>query len=176
MEVWRGTQEGLNAVIVNPGIILGGGFWKSGSGSLFKLVHRGLKYYTKGIVGYVDVNDVSRGMIQLMNSDITNERYIMVAENWSYKDFTRNVAKHLNVKAPEKEALNWQLQLAWRLDKLNYFFKRKHRKLTRQTASRILENSSYSSAKLSNQLKFEFKPIEQSIAEICSLFLKDLEN
>lgn len=175
MEVWRATREGLNTVIVNPGVILGGGFWKMGSGSLFKMVHKGLKYYTNGTFGYVDVYDVTKGMIELMNSDISNERYIMVSENWSFKDFTHTVAKNLNVNPPKKEIKKWQLQIAWRLDWLRSFFKRKHRKLTKQTASRILDNTIYSSEKLKNDLRFEFKSIEDSIIETCSLFLKDSE-
>lgn len=173
MEVWRATQEGLKTVIVNPGVILGGGFWRAGSGSLFKRVYKGLKYYTKGTLGFVDVNDVVKGMIQLMNNGIVNERYIMVSENWTFEKFAKEVANLLNVKAPEKEARKWQLQIAWRLDWLNYFFRRKNRKLTKQTAARILESTKFSSKKIENDLNFEFKPIKKSIEETCALFLKD---
>ena len=173
MEVWRGTQEGLNAVIVNPGIILGGGFWKLGSGALFRKIYQGMKYYTTGLLGYVDVNDVADGMIMLMNSDISNERFIMVADNWSFKDFSVMVADKLNVIPPKKEAKLWQLQVAWRLDWLNYFFKRKYRKFTKQMASSVQNNCVFNSDKLKNELKFNFTPVEKSITETCELFLKD---
>ncbi len=176
MEVWRGTQEGLDTVIVNPGIILGGGFWKLGSGALFRKIHKGMSYYTEGKLGYVDVNDVINGMIKLMNSDITNERYIMVSENWSFKDFSTLVASKLQVSPPKKEAKSWQLQIAWRLDWLNYFFKRKYRKFTRQMAASVLNNSVFSSEKLKTDLKFDFKPIEESISETCELYIKDLKS
>ena len=173
MEVWRGTQEGLNAVIVNPGIILGGGFWKLGSGALFRKIYQGMKYYTTGLLGYVDVNDVVDGMIMLMNSEISNERFIMVADNWSFKDFSVMVADKLNVIPPKKEAKLWQLQVAWRLDWLNYFFKRKYRKFTKQMASSVQNNCVFNSDKLKNELKFNFTPVEKSITETCELFLKD---
>ena len=175
MEVWRATQEGLNAVIVNPGIILGGGFWKMGSGSLFKKVYKGMKYYTTGTVGYVDVNDVVNGMVQLMQSNIVNQNYIMVSENWSFKDFAFTVAKKLKVNPPKKEADPWLIQIAWRLDWLNYFFRRKYRKLTKQMATSILAKKHYSSEKIKNDLGFEFKPVEKSIVETCDLFLRDLQ-
>ena len=87
MEVWRATQEGLDAVIVNPGVILGAGIWRYGSGSLFKKTHKGLRHYTSGTVALVAVDDVVSIMIELMNSPITNERFVLVAENWTYKDF-----------------------------------------------------------------------------------------
>ena len=174
IEVWRATQEGLNAVIVNPGIILGGGFWKMGSGSLFRKVYKGMKYYTNGILGYVDVNDVVKGMMQLMQSEIVNQRYVMVAENWSFKDFVCKVSENLKVNPPKKEAKPWLLQIAWRVDWLNYFFKRKYRKFTKQMAKSVLTNTKYNSDKIKNDLQFQFKPIEKSIVEACDLFLKDL--
>ena len=175
MEVWRATKEGLNTVIVNPGVILGGGFWKLGSGALFRKIHQGMSYYTTGILGYVDVIDVVDGMIKLMQCEIINERYIMVADNWSFKDFSSRVAKGLNVAPPKKEAKAWLLQVAWRLDWLNYFFKRKYRKFTKQMASSILNNSVFSSDKLKTDINFEFKPLEESISQTCELFIKDLK-
>ena len=102
LEVWRGTQEGLDAVIVNPGIILGAGYWKGGSsGNLFRKIHEGMKYYVNGVVGYVDVFDVVDAMVLLMNSNIKNENYILVSENLSFKDFQYKVAKKLKVKPPK---------------------------------------------------------------------------
>ena len=61
-EVWRGIEEGLNAVIVNPSVILGPGDWKSGSPAFFSRIGKGLKFYTSGINGFVDVRDVSKAM------------------------------------------------------------------------------------------------------------------
>ncbi len=176
MEVWRGTQEGIEAVIVNPGIILGGGFWKYGSGSLFRIIHRGLNYYTKGIVGFVDVEDVVKGMIQLMKSDISNERYIMIAENLSFEEFFKKVANSLDVKPPKKEIKNWMLQVAWRLDWAKQKLTQKRRKLTKQTAASLLSDRSYSSDKIKTDLNFQFKPIERSIEESSRLFLKDFQD
>ena len=76
MEVWRGTQEGLIVIVVNPGIIIGAGFWRSGSGSLITRIYKGISHYTTGVVGFVDVLDVVMPLIQFMESDIKNERYI----------------------------------------------------------------------------------------------------
>lgn len=176
MEVWRAAQEGLKTVIVNPGVILGGGFWKSGSGSLFRMIFKGMKYYTNGVFGYVDVNDVTKGMMELMNNKIEGERFIMVSENWSFKDFTHHVARALKVIPPKKEAKRWLLQFAWRMDWLRCFFNGKPRRLTKQTVSSILDNRNFSNKKIYNVLQLNFIPIEKSIAETCSQFLKDLES
>lgn len=172
MEVWRGTQEGLNAVIVNPGIILGGGFWRAGSGSLFKKVYKGLTHYTLGKTGFIDVRDVVSIMCDLMNSSINNERYILISENWTYKKFFQTIAKEFKVKMPKKEAKPLLLNIAWRLDWMRYFMGNKRRRFTKQTAKSIQTESIYSNKKIKKVLGVEFKSVETSIAEMTQFFLK----
>ena len=175
LEVWRGSQEGLNTIIVNPGIILGAGYWNGGSsGNLFKQIQKGMRYYAHGVSGYVDVWDVINTMHQLMTSTIKNESFILVSENLSFKTFQTKTAQALNVEPPSKEAKPWLLDLAWRLDWLRFKLLGKRRSLTKQTAKSATSVTKYDNSKLRNALDFEFKPIEKSIAEICQLYLKDL--
>ena len=176
LEVWRGTQEGVDAVVVNPGIILGAGYWKGGSsGNLFRQIHKGMRYYVNGVVGYVDVFDVINSMIELMESNIKNERFILVSENLSFKDFQYKVAKALNVQPPKKEAKLWLLALAWRLDWLKQKLLGTRRNLSKQTAKSAVSITKYDNSKLKNALNFEFKSIDKSIEEVSNLYLKDLK-
>ena len=175
IEVWRAVQEGLETVIVNPGFIFGPGFWQSSSGSLFKKIHNGLSHYTTGVTGYVDIKDVVNSMLLLMDSNIKNERYILVSENLSFKEFATKVAQGLDVKPPYKKASKMQLQLAWRLDWLNHFIRRKRRKLPKQMAKSIAEKYYYSNKKVIADLDFKFKPVDESISETCQFFLKDFD-
>jgi len=173
-EVWRGTQEGLDAVIVNPGIIIGPGFWRGGgSGSLIKMVYKGVSRYTKGVVGFVDVMDVVNPMIQLMESVITNERFILVSENLSYQDFFTKTASYLNVDAPKKLASKSLLNMAWRLDWLRSVLLKKKRRLFKQTVISITRKSYFSNNKITKAINYTFKPIDASLAESCQLFLKE---
>ena len=177
LEVWRGTQEGLDAVIVNPGVVLGAGFWNGGSsGNLFRQIYEGMRYYVNGIVGYVDVFDVVDPMIQLMKSNIKNEGFILVSENLSFKDFQYRVAAELNVEPPKKEAKSWLLGLAWRLDWLKQKFFGSRRSFSKQTAKSALSITKYDNSKIKEAINFEFKSINQSINEVCKLYLKDLES
>ncbi|MGB1211493.1 MAG: NAD-dependent epimerase/dehydratase family protein, partial [Lacinutrix venerupis] len=155
LEVWRGTQEGVDAVIVNPGVIIGPGIWKYGSGSIIKTIHKGLKYYTKGSVGYVAVNDVVNAIFLLMESNVKNERFILVSNNWSYKTFLTICAKALNVKAPKKEAKKWLLQIGWRLDWLKHTLTGKRRVLTKQLVDSLLSDSQFSGNKIKEFVDFE---------------------
>lgn len=175
LEVWRGTQEGLDAVIVNPGIILGAGYWNGGSsGNLFKRIYNGLPYYTKGVTGYVDVWDVVNTMQQLMSSSIKNEGFILVSESLSFKTVQIKIANALKVKPPKKEAKSWLLGIAWRLDWLNYKLFGKRRSLSKQAAKSAISTTNYDASKLKKTLNFEFKTINESITEVCQLYLKDL--
>ena len=176
LEVWRGTQEGLDTVIVNPGIILGAGYWKGGSsGNLFRKIHEGITHYVNGVVGYVDVFDVVDAMVLLMNSNIKNEHFILVSENLSFKDFQYKVAHSLNVKPPKKEAKPWLLNVAWRLDWLKHKITGSRRSFVKHTAKSAVSITQYDNSKIKNALDFEFKPINQSIEEICKLYQKDLK-
>ena len=176
IEVWRGSQEGLDVVIVNPGVILGPGFWRSGSsGSLFNHIYKGLPYYTNGITSYIDVRDVSKVLIQLMDSNIKNERFILASENLSFNDFQTRVAKVLNVKPAQKEANKLILEIGWRLDWLNHKLRGKRRRLTKQLVQSLQGKRYYENTKIKEALNFEFIPIDDSIKKVSEFFLKDLE-
>ncbi|KAB1068367.1 NAD-dependent epimerase/dehydratase family protein [Tamlana haliotis] len=165
MEVWRGTQEGLDAVIVNPGVILGPGIWNKGTGHLFKKAQKGFKYYTAGTVALVDVGDVVAIMISLTNSPIKNERFILVSENIPYKIFLETLAQSVNAEAPKKLASKKLLNIAWRLDWLKRKLAGKERQLTKHLASSLDTITNYNSNKIKTALNYKFKAVNQSISE-----------
>lgn len=176
MEVWRGTQEGVDAVVVNPGIILGPGFWKyGGSGSLIKKIDSGLKYYPTGSSGYVDVWDTVNIMHQLMDSNIKNERFILVAQNLSFKEFQDKVADALKAPKAKKATSNFLLGIAWRLDWLKHKILGKRRKLSKQMAKSINTNTVFDNLKIIKALNYEFQDINKSIQKVCQLYLKDVK-
>ena len=116
MEVLRGHQEGLEVVIVNPGVIFGYGFPKKGSDVIIQSVKKGLSFYTKGNIGIISVADVTNCMIQLMKSSINGERYTLVGENISTKALLDFIAEELKVKKTSIEATKLMTSIAWRMD------------------------------------------------------------
>jgi len=174
MEVWRGTQEGVDAVIVNPGVIIGPGFWRGGSsGSLINMVYNGVPYYTSGSTGYVDVLDVVEVMTTIMASNIKNESFVLAAANLTYKDFIYKTAKALGAKQPSKKATPLLLEIGWRADWLRHIFFGKRRRLTKQLAKTVRFNAKYSSDKLKNQFGYAFRDIDDTIVSVSNFFLKD---
>ena len=173
MEVWRGSQEGVPVVIVNPGIIIGSGFWDQGSGVLFKAAAKSPKYYPPGGTGVVAINDVVTIMMALMNSGIQGERYILVAENLSYKTLMGYLAEGFKNKKPEKRIKYWQLELFWRLDWLRVMLGGKRRKLSRDGARSMRSQAFYSNAKIKDALAYKFEDLPEVITQCCEAYMKE---
>lgn len=176
MEVWRGTQEGLDAVIINPGVVLGAGIWGFGSGSIFKKAHKGLEYYTSGSIALISVSDVVTVMIKLMKSDIKNQRFLLVAENWPYKQFLQTTARSVKAAPPKKRASVFLLSLAWKLDWLKHLLTGKKRALTKHLSKSLMTETKHSSEKIKVALSYDFKNIEDTLYEVGQSYLKQNES
>lgn len=167
MEVWRGIAEGLDAVIVNPSIIIGTNAGTEGSGALFETVRKGLKFYTSGSMGFVDVEDVAKCMIALMNSDITGERFIISAENQDYKSLTAEIAQGFGIKPPATLAKPWMMSLAWRGAALAALITRGSPAIDKVSAKAASLTRNFDNKKIKEYIGLDFKPIRLSISEIC---------
>lgn len=169
MEIWRGQQEGLDVIIVNPGVILGPSFREQGSGQLFTKVKNGLQFYTLGSTGFVAVTDVVRIAYQLMQSEIKNERFTLIAENSVFRDILNSMADVLGVKRPEIHAKPFFMEILWRLDWFVSNVFQQKRKLTKATAKASYSKNEYSNEKIKSTLNTRFVDIHQYIKEISGL-------
>ena len=169
MEIWRGQQEGLEVIIVNPGVILGPGFREQGSGQLFTKVKNGLKFYTLGSTGFVAVTDVVRMAQELMQSEVKNERFTLIAENSVFRDILNAMADALGVQRPEIHAKPFLMKILWRLDWFVSNVFQQKRKLSKATARASYSENNYSNQKIKDCLKTDFTGIPQYIKEISKL-------
>lgn len=158
MEVWRAWQEGLNVVIVNPGIIFGKGFWESGSGVIFKTISNGQSFYAEGTCGIIAVEDVVNAMMQLTATNINGERYTLIAENILYKDIMGIIADGLNAKHPSIQATPVITSIGWRLDWFLSKLLRQKRRLTQSMARSSHNRETYDNSKIKEKLDFTFVP------------------
>ena len=174
MEVWRASQEGIPSVIVNPGVILGPGFWKSGSGLFFYAAWKESKYYLPNGTGFVSVNDVVNAMVKLMESKVKNERFILVNQNWSYFKLNVLLAKLLNKKTPKKELKIWMLNILWRMDWIKSFVTGSRRKLSKHAVKILGQTQFYDNSKINEFITdYKFEDLQKATAHHCSLFLKE---
>ena len=171
-EVWRGAAEGLKVVIVNPSVILGAGEPTKSSVRLFHTIRKHSLFYTAGTNGFVDVRDVVKIMRALMDSPITNMRFVVNSQNLSYRELFTQVAEHCHTTIPQIRIPGFMLSLAWRFEKMRSAVNGKEPMVTRETVRTSENNYSYSSAEITKALNMEFIPVSQTIHEMCG-FMKD---
>lgn len=175
MEVWRGIHEGLQAVIVNPSVIVGPGMWYGSSGDIFKKIYNGFNYYPTGTSGYVDVRDVVKAMISLTESAISGERYILSAENLSHHEVLDHLAQAMNKPLPARALSPFMIKAACHLEKLYSLFSGRKPRITRQSMKSSTSVTSYSNQKIVQALSFVFTPVRESLASSVGFFLDEQE-
>ncbi len=165
-EVYRGIAEGMDACIVNPGVILGKNAPKDKSPQrILSMIKKGLSFYPKGSNGFIDIEDVVTATYKLGQLQNTGERYILVAENLKLYDYLKLCAKILNAKPPRFAINNWMIYLAIAFDYILSFFTLKKRMLSFENLYLAQQQFLYDNKKVVSALHFSFKPIEQSLIE-----------
>jgi len=171
-EVWRGIEEGLPAIIINPSVILGPGEISSGTGKMISVVLKGLKFYSQGCNGFVDVRDVVSIMHLLTESEISGERFIVSAENLTYKELFSMIASETGEPAPAFKATKLMGQLAWRISYLQGKITGTKPLITSETAITAENTYLYSNRKITETLHHQFIPVSKSIQDACRFFLE----
>lgn len=172
-EIWRGIEEGLPAIILNPSVILGPGDWTRGSSQLFSLIYKGLKFYAEGVTGYVDVRDVARAAAIALMKNISGARFILNGENLSFRDLFFSMANAMGIPKPTIRVTRPIAELVWRLAWLGEKISGRPSPITHETARSAFQYYLYSAEKFKKQFDFQFTPIHETIAFTASLFLKE---
>lgn len=173
MEVWRGIGEGLRALIVNPSVILGGSDWNTGSTKIFKTAFEEFPWFTEGVTGFVDARDVAKAMILLMDSEITNQRFILNAENVSYKTVFTEIANSFGKNPSNKKVTPFLAALIWRIETLKSYFTGKEVLLNKETAHKAMSKVYFDNTKIKKSLPgFFFRPIKETINDTCETLVQ----
>ncbi len=172
LQVWRGVSEGLDAVILNPSTILGFGDWHSSSCAIFKQVYEGFNWYTPGINGFVDVEDVAKAVIHCMESDISEQRFIINGDTWPFKKLQDTIADNFKKKRPGRKTTPFLLAIAWRLEKVKSLLTGKKPLLTKESARVAQSQTFFENDKILKALPgFSFTPLEETIENACKKYL-----
>lgn len=168
MEVWRGMAEGLQAVIVNPSVMLGEGNWSRSSAALFRMAHDEFPFYTTGRTGWVDAQDVARACVLLMHSELQGERFVLSAENLAYREVFTLMARAMGKNPPRYEAKRWMAALVWRWQVLRGWLTGRRATLTRETARTAQEQKGYSAEKFLQAFPgFQWTSMQDLIGLVC---------
>ncbi|MFY8020204.1 MAG: NAD-dependent epimerase/dehydratase family protein [Bacteroidia bacterium] len=170
MEVWRGSEEGLQVCIVNPGMIIGRGYYTKGALSLIGAAQKGMPFYTEGVNGYVDAEDVAEVMYRLVEEKKYGQRYVLVSENMSNRDLFNFLSEKFGKPLPKIKVTKLLAEIAWRFYAIKRIFNPKGLPLTKETARSSLNKSYYNSSKVQVELNFRFKSVQQTLQECVDSF------
>lgn len=170
LQVWRGVEEGLSAVVVNPSVIIGPMVPLQGPGGLFKSLRKSMGYYPGGVTGFVDVRDVCRAMLELTERNMANDRYILSEGNHSYAEMFRLIASAFNSKIPDKRLPAWVTAMAWRMEGLRAWLTGGSPRITREIHESAHRRVFFSNDKIRHALDYVFIPIEESVEDTVSFF------
>jgi nucleoside-diphosphate-sugar epimerase len=177
LNVWRGFAEGLEGIVINPSTVLGYGDWHQSSCAIFKSGYKEFAWYTNGINGFVGVEDVAEAATQLLFSDITQKKFIVSAENWSFQHLFNSIADGFNKKRSHKEATKTMGEIAWRLEKIKEILTGKKALLTRETAKIAHSKTSFDNTALLNALPdFQFTSLDSVIKKACEEYQRALQS
>lgn len=174
-EVWRGMEEGLNIIIVNPGVIFSAGHWEQSSGRIISNCYKGTSFYTNGSTGVIDAKDVAHCMIQLIEKKQFGNRYVLVENNYTFKEIISVLQSNFGKKAPSIDAPKWLLKLTSTADGLLSLLTGKERRLTPHAVHAALAKNTFSNQKILKTLNYQFTPFHQTAAFLCKTFLNDLK-
>ena len=122
LEVIRGREEGLNACIVNPSIVLGYGNWNQGSAKILKNGKDGFPFYTDGSNAFVDARDVAKAATILMEHKCFQGRFLCAAWNKKFVDVFTALSAEFGSKPPRIRVAKWMTEVAWRVATVARFF------------------------------------------------------
>ncbi len=162
-EVWRGIEEGLNAVIINPCVILGPGDWNESSLTIFKTAKRGISFFPSGRNAIVDARDVAKSMRLLMRSDIHSERFLCVGLNITFQDLFSELCLQFGNKAPSIYVPRWLTLIVSTISETFNRITGKKSGLSVETAYSAYKSIEYDNSKLKNAIEIEFHKLDETI-------------
>lgn len=173
LEVWRGTTEGLKAVVINPSLVIGPGDWSKSSTKIFKYIWDENRFYTGGVVNYVDVRDVSSAVLKLMEAKVYGERFIISAGSISYKELFDKIAVSFGKKPPSIKVEGLFIKLAIFADKMRAWLSSSNQLVTDELEQVSKNKHVFDSTKIQSMLNFSFRKLDETIHWCCQRLMQN---
>ena len=175
LDVWRGVAEGLDAVMVNPSVVLGVGDWTRSSLQLIKYAYDEKRFYPEGLINYVDVLDVAEALYRLMEHDHAAEpdaarRYILNAGTIPYKDLLHKLATVLSKRPPSVRVPPALTRILWPLEAVRSWATGKAPLITRETARSASSRYQYDGRRIEQVIGLQYRPLSETLRRVADAF------
>lgn len=162
LEAWRGEQEGLDLIVVNPSILLGKISDNRSSTSIYSYVLKNSSYYPQGSINFLDVRDAAKLIRELFVNNCWGNRFILNNQSMKYKEFFSKMADAFGKKAPNKPVSDFLLKISLFFIGLGRVFGLTKNPLNKQTAMITQQDIKFDNKKIKDLLQFEFTPVEET--------------
>jgi len=171
LEIFRGQEEGISSIIVNPSLILAGANWDNSSAQIFKYIWKQSPFYSDGSVNYVDVDDVAAIVYKLLKMPIEAERFIVSAGKVRYKELFGLIAKEFGKKIPSIRISKNFLKIGAYFESLRSIIAGSEPRLTKETARIAGVDYLFENRKIVELLNFKFQPIDKTLQRCCRYYM-----
>lgn len=159
LEIHRGIAEGLDAVMVNPSLVFGGGRPGENTRQIAEAVRAGrLPGVPVGGTNVVDVLDVAEGHLRAMERGRTGARYILGSENLTWQQIFATLAEAYGVEPPRRRLPPGLALAAGTLAEVFAALTRTRPRLTRERARQAARFYRYDNRKAVEELGCTFRP------------------
>ncbi len=165
LEVHRGIAEGLQAVMVNPCVVIGPGTAGRSSMTMIERVRKGTRFFPAGSNAVVDARDVATAMTRLITEGASGERYLLIGENLTYRKLFTLIAASAGRSAPNLLLPKWALELGWRAEALRTLFGGRPL-ITRNTARTASRARYYDGSKAEDVLGMRFRSADDAVKNV----------
>lgn len=173
-EVWRGQAEGLEVAVLYPTHMLGSGDWQQEHAPrLWHQAARERGFYPTGTTGFVDVRDVVKATLAVLDRDQNGERFLLNAANLSWKKAMQLIATSINAKPPTLRVPAWQSSLLWPIELLRARLTGAKPLITRESHQNVQADFRYDGGAYPQATGNEYHDIEDTIREVGLAYLAD---
>ena len=171
LEAFRGQEEGLSTVIVNPSFILAEANWNISSAQFFKYAWQEHPFYISGYMNYVDVRDVSEIIYKLLRDTVQGRRFIVSAGNISYKELLGKITREFGKKAPSWRVPNAVLKPFAFIEGIRAAITQTEPRITKDTARLASTQFLFANDRITKHLNFKFQPIDETLKRCCRYYI-----
>lgn len=163
LEAWRGEQEGIELIVVNPSVLLGKANYGKSSTTIYSYVLDENRFFPKGDLNYIDVRDAARITRSLVEKKAWGERFVLSRGSISFREFFAEIAAVFGKKAPSIPLSNWQIALFTSVVPLLRLAGLKNIPLNKKSAMLSQQKIRFDNAKIQRFLGYQYYSLRESL-------------
>ncbi|GAA0877478.1 NAD-dependent epimerase/dehydratase family protein [Algoriphagus jejuensis] len=163
LEAWRGEQEGIELIVINPSVLLGKASYGKSSTTIYGYVLNENRFFPNGDLNYIDVRDAAKITKLLVEKGAWGERFILNREAISFEVFFGAVAAIFGKRAPNLPLSDWQVSVFLWVVTLFRFLGLNAFPVDKKTAKLSQQKIYFDNSKTQKLLAYDYFSLKESL-------------